>query len=779
MRFSFASLAALASGLLVLPLVSAADRYIETSSLNTCQDNSEFTASLFNVVFTPNNRTIAFNVNGISTISANVTFQAVIAAYGYVIVNTTIDPCSLGLAGVCPMGHGTIQLDSNQVLSQSIVNDFPGIAYNVPDLDATVTVNINTKTEPVTSLACVKADISNGKTVQQKGVSWATAVVAGLGLVSSAIVSGLGHSNTAAHVAHYALTLFNYFQSVAIVGLIAVPMPPMAQAWTQNFQWSMGIIQVHFMQSIATWYQTATGGTPATVLNTLTTVSVQVVKRSFMGQRARGIMKRSAALVSRAFAASPELRERSTYETSVETPSGSYVVRGMTRVSFKAGMESTNLFLTGLIFFCCFITFTIIGVLIFKGFCELAIRMKWMAMDKFQDFRNGWQVVLKGIMFRMVLIGWPQMSILCLWEFTQVDSAAEVVLAVFFLFGMGATLGWAAFRVFSLARRSQLMHKNPAYILYSDPTALNKWGFLYVQFRATAYYYILPLLIYVVVKAMFVSLSQPAPVVQAVALFIIEALALVATSVIRPYMDKPTNTIGIAVCAINFLNAIFLMFFSNVFDQPPLATGIMGVLLFVVNAVFALVLLIFVLVMSILSLFRKNPDNRYQPMIDDRASFIKSATALNTELDALGATARGDGKGGYKSGLDLEDDDSESWSSDSLRQKEAINQPLPPSTANSNRELPPHSPIDPSTPFLGASGPQTNRSGTAALYGNQLGTGDSRPNSELPLLNPNRQMGSSPAPYPRAESSHSNVGSAFRAQNNASPSGFRSQNNAR
>jgi len=53
-------------------------------------------------------------------------------------------------------------------------------------------------------------------------------------------------------------------------------------------------------------------------------------------------------------------------------------------------------------------------------------------------------------------------------------------------------------------------------------------------------------------------------------------------------------------------------------------------------------------------------------MSDDRASFIKSQTQLTTELDALGATARGDMKGGYKHNLDL-DDDNDSWSSDSMR----------------------------------------------------------------------------------------------------------------
>lgn len=47
---------------------------------------------------------------------------------------------------------------------------------------------------------------------------------------------------------------------------------------------------------------------------------------------------------------------------------------------------------------------------------------------------------------------------------------------------------------------------------------------------------------------------------------------------------------------------------------------------------------------SIRAIISKDPDARYQPMRDDRGSFIKSQTDLRetTELDALGAAARGD-----------------------------------------------------------------------------------------------------------------------------------------
>jgi hypothetical protein len=160
------------------------------------------------------------------------------------------------------------------------------------------------------------------------------------------------------------------------------------------------------------------------------------------------------------------------------------------------------------------------------------------------------------------------MCVLCLWELTVRDSAAEVILAIVMFLSMVGVLGWASLKVVRLAKRSVAMHKNPAYVLYSDPACLNKWGFLYVQYRATAYYFVIPMLGYLLIKGMFIAFAQGAPVVQAVALVIIEAAYLIAVSVLRPWMDKKTNIFNISIASINFLNAIFLLVFSNVFNQP-------------------------------------------------------------------------------------------------------------------------------------------------------------------------------------------------------------------
>lgn len=717
---------------LFAPMITA-EPMLVSNSLNPCSEGSGFSASLFQVVFTPNNASASIDMVATITVEGMVVFDISISAYGYEFMRRTINPCETDLVGLCPMKRGKLAIPPfNLQLDPASLSQVPGIAYTIPDLDASVKVFVN-YTETGESVACVQADISNGKTVDLIGVKWATAIIAGLALSASAVVSGLGHSNTAAHIAANALSLFSYFQAQAIIGLTSVHLPPIVTAWVQNFMWSMGIIRVGFMQDIFTWYQRATGGTPSTIFDTLKTISVQVQKRSLQSTEiATSLFKRAHAMLPRAIQA----------RSNIQTSDGRYVVYGIQRVAFRAKIETTNLFMTGLTFFIIFVILTVLGVLAFKGACELAAKKQWVANDKFLEFRNGWKTVLKGILFRTALIGWPQLTILCLWEFTQNDSPAEIVLAVFFFFGVLITLGWAASKVVLIARQSVITHRNPAYILFSNLEVLNKWGFLYIQYRASAYYFIVPLLVYLLVKGMFVAFAQKANVAQAIAFIIIEAAALIAASVLRPWMDKRTNSFNIAICAVNFVNAIFLLIFTNVFGAPPLVVGVVGVVLFVLNAAFSLILLLMLIISTTLVFFRKNPDARYQFMADDRASFMKSQTQLNTttELDALAATARGD-KLGFNSKLDL-DDDNASLSSVSVQRR--ANLGMHPagsqfSLHNEKSGYPPQSPVNPSLPLF--PGGQQN----------------------------------SPGPINRTQSPFTDN---FRNSNNASPGGFRRQNNA-
>ncbi|KAI5861640.1 duf907 domain-containing protein [Durotheca rogersii] len=693
------SVGALLAGALSLatPALSA-ERILRSTSLNSCQENSGFTASLFSVVYIPSQGVAHVNISAFSTIEANVIFDIDITAYGYSFLHRTINPCEVNLAGFCPMVSGKLGDPFNLPVTAAATAGIPSIAYDFPDLDAKVRIFINATDggRAGQSVACVEALISNGKTVDLIGVKWASAVVAGLALASSAFLSGLGHTNAASHVAANALSLVSYFQAQAMIGLVGIPLPPVVQSWTQDFQWSMGIIKAAWMQRIFTWYQRSTGGTASTLItqsSSLSVVSVEVQKRSIdLFQRAASILPRAVldhgtSLMRRA---------------NVQTSYGSFVVYGIQRAAFRAGIESTNLFLTGLVFFYIVMVITTLCVIAFKGFCELAAKNKWIKGDQFLDFRNGWRTVLKGILFRMALVGHPAITILSFWEFTQNDSPALMVLAVFFLLAINLVLAWAAYKVIRIAHRSVAMHRNPAYILFSDPETLNKWGFLYIQFRASAYYFIVPVLCYTIVKSLFIAFAQNSPIVQAIAFILIEAAALIAASVLRPWMDKKTNSFNIAICAVNFINALFLLIFTRVFDQPAIVTGVVGVILWILNAVCTLVLLLMLIITTGIIIFHGNPDGRYKFMADDRTSFMKSQSQLatTTELDALGVTARGEKHRYGGSGLDLDADDASRSASASNHRDSSLYRGRPSlanSTTRGSHPSPLRPPVDPAS----------------------------------------------------------------------------------
>ncbi|KAF5573745.1 calcium-related spray [Fusarium pseudoanthophilum] len=607
-----------------------AGRVLESKSLNSCQQGSLLTASLFHVVVTPNNSLATVNVNALASIQGYVNFDVTLEAYGHQFIHEIVDPCrtSFDLSSLCPMTPGDIDIKFNFPIGNAL-DAIPGIAYGIPDLDATVRAYIN-MTSTGESIACVEADFSTGKTVEQLSVKWVTAIIIGIGLVSSALISLAGYGNAAAHLAANTLSLFGYFQAQAIIGLSAVTMPPIVDAWTQNFQWSMGIIRMGWMQDIFTWYDRATGGKPARLFDNLATASVQVVKRSLES------IPGAAALIRRDFAFSKR--------GNIELETGSFLVYGIQRVAFRSHIETTNLFLTAIVFFGIFTVFACILVFLFKLVLDLCAKQAWIKRERFLEFRTEWRTILKGILLRLTLMGFPPITILCLWEFTQVDSAAHVVLAVFFFFTVLLTLTVAALKIVTLAR-----HNNPVVTLYSNSRILNKWGFLYIQYRATGYYFIVPQLAYIFVKGMFVALSQKSGVTQAVALILIEAAALITTSVMRPFMDKSTNSFNIAIFVLNFLNAICLFIFTNVLGMPRMGPSVTGLVLFVANAAFSLILLLMIIISSALVFWRKNPDARYQFMADDRASFMKSRSSTQidtmTQLDALAATARGDPTG--------------------------------------------------------------------------------------------------------------------------------------
>jgi hypothetical protein len=108
------------------PLISA-ERVIESKSLNPCMSNSSFSATLFNIAFTPSNRSLGFNIEGISNIAGKIEADIELLVYGHSAMKKELDPCGQKeLEGMCPMNAGPLTIKSNIDISQDIMSDIPG-----------------------------------------------------------------------------------------------------------------------------------------------------------------------------------------------------------------------------------------------------------------------------------------------------------------------------------------------------------------------------------------------------------------------------------------------------------------------------------------------------------------------------------------------------------------------------------------------------------------------------------------------------------------------------
>lgn len=688
-------------GITCLLQVVSAVRYIKSSSLLTCMDNSQFTASYFDIVFYPGNRTVYFDINAISSIDTKVGAYINVIAYGLNVVQRNISLCDIDYTStgsdtnpLCPLTSGRLNLDSHYEIGSSVTNEIPGVAYTVPDVDARVRVLIY-DLESYEELACVEAILSNGKTVQTKYAGWPIAAISGLGVITSGVISVIGHSSTAAHIASNSMSLFVYFQSLAIMAMMAVArVPPIAAAWAQNFMWSVGIIKIGFVQDISNWYIQATGGTPTDILGaSYLSISVQRFAKRAMewyegmnsydlsglssSSSGSSLAKRASILLdSDTFGTADNLDPDlySTDEKASDLSGKILVLRGIQRVAYLASIEITDVFLTGICFLFFFAFVMVVCLMLFKAIIEILTRSKVMHAEKFNEYRHHWGHIIKGSLYRLLIIAFPQVSVLCIWELTTRDSAGSVVVAVFLLIITLVLLIQAATRVFLMGRNSVRNFKNPAYLLFGDVKFLNKFGFLYVQYRADCFWFIWVSLFYIFIKSLLVAVLQHHGKPQSVIIWVIELIHMVVLCWIRPFMDKRTNAFNITISVINFINALFFMFFSSVFGQPNVVSSVMAVVYFVLNAVFALFLLIFTIVTCLLAIFRKNPDARYQPMRDDRVSFLPKSGGKkgvgaggddDMELMALGATAMKGHEHGKRDPLAYDD---ESYDEDSVYQ---------------------------------------------------------------------------------------------------------------
>ena len=341
-----------------------AKRLLLASSLTTCMENSQILPTFFNVTFNANDRLVHYLIDLTTELNTYVYAVVDVYAYGFLIMDPiTVDLCKIGWKQFCPIFPGSLQVDLVVYLDKKWTDKVPGIAYTVPDIDVIVKIEVfdlNTNEK----LSCIQLSFTNGKTVAQTGAKWATAVVAGLGLIVAALMLTFGNSNAASHVAANAVALFLYFQLVVIVAMQLVErVPPIAAAWLENLAWLMGFIRIQFMQDIFRWYVQATGGTPTTyMIHTTKQVLVERAQTHLSNLAMYG--KRMLGLESNLHQLdlTPAIVNRD-LDYALKSNRNLVVLRGIERMGFKLGIEPTLIAVTGFTWFV-LIAYVLVGILL-------------------------------------------------------------------------------------------------------------------------------------------------------------------------------------------------------------------------------------------------------------------------------------------------------------------------------------------------------------------------------------------------------------------------------
>lgn len=605
-------------------------RSLSATSLVTCMDNSQISPTYFNVTFDPDDRSLKYSIDLTTEINAKVDAFVQVYAYGFLIIEQNINLCSLGWKQFCPIYPGSMQVESVEYISEEYVKEIPGIAYTVPDIDAVVKVIVKDQNGGK-QLSCMQASFTNGKTIEQTGAKWATAVVAGLGLLIAAVLSTFGNSTAATHISANSVSLFLYFQSVVVVSMQNVErVPPIASAWAENLAWSMGLIRIQFMQDIFRWYVQSTGGSPTLYFKG--TTSQILVQRALNHLRDLHEIASNNGIVNYA---------KRALDFSLQSNSNLIVLRGIKRIGYNSHIEPTSIVATGFTFFV-FFGYLLVVILIFiKQILDLLIRFKKINPNRLSHFRSSFSLILKGSLLRYLYIGFTQLVILSLWEFTQNDSPALIVLAVLLLILVLGVIGYSYWKVVRLGKKSVKEYNNPAAVLYGDSKVLNKYGFCYTMFQAEKYWFGIVLIGYNLLKGIFIGLCQYSGKASALAIFIFDLAYTIYLIIQAPYLNKPTNILNYLMSVVTTINSFLFLFFSDLFGQPAPVASIMGWVFFILNAAFSFCLLIMIIAFIAFILISKNPDARFAPAKDDRTSFQRMSSvkhrSYNNKQDNQGA----------------------------------------------------------------------------------------------------------------------------------------------
>ncbi|KAH9855143.1 TRP-domain-containing protein [Lenzites betulinus] len=581
MFFSVARLRLALSSFLLLaaPLVRARDNSLFTSSVTYCAPPESLLIEQFDIAYFAKNQSIVFNVSAASVVpNTNVNANLFLNVYGIRPINVTLDICSLFDGALCPLplynftGSDSLSLPKDF----DVASQLPNIAYYIPDLEAYAQLTLtDVKTGQVR--ACVQFTLSNGWSTHQLGAEWAAGSIALLALTAALVQSIFGFGSPLLPVR--LIDVVSLFQTIALSGLLALNFPSLYRSFALNFSWALGLFESSSTSSIQTSInrmRSATGGhlsdesgdgAISFVNRKLSPYnSASYVAPQSLVQTASSLARVNLAEFVSSNASLPASLPRTQVlvgsdVATVTEQSSNVLEAGFPIYTNSVGIATANAFMT--VFFVALILTAIVlgtlaliyGVLVALERSEFGRRHPGIAQFRtnYPSFAKAWAIRGAQMLSLPILV-------FTFYQWTLKDSWLSDLLSVILLIALMAIILPAAFFAIrsSVPRSRWTDMKPPAAVApFTEP------------YRESRTYYVIPLLLVMVIKAMVTAFAHVHGMVQAVFFVVLEALLLGCIIVLKPYPTRRADVLAGYLCITRLVcSGLMIAFAENLAVQP-------------------------------------------------------------------------------------------------------------------------------------------------------------------------------------------------------------------
>lgn len=638
-----------------------ADDVLQTVSFSNCDASSSITVQKVNVNYNNSNRTVIFDLAGTSDKVQNVTAVLNVTAYGQQIYTNTFNPCEEGtkVDELCPIPAGTFSARGTQQIPEEFASLVPAIAFQVPDISSFAQLQLISG-ETNQDVACVQAEVTNGKTANSPAVSYVAAGVAGAALImtgvsaAGAALAGGGASLAGGGLAGGAggagggsggggggtlspsfTEVFGWMQGMAMNGMFSVNYPKVYRSFSKNFAPLTGLVPWTQLQRNIDSFRAATGGN-------LTADSVEALHNTtLVFSDGSTSTPQSVLKVKRAFEGFIVLSRRE-IETTVNgtTPADGdaiseasstirKAVSGITAYVEELSVPRSNSFTTVLLIAAIAIAATTVSILLVKVVLEF-----WALFGNFPKSLTGFRKHYWGSIARtitsLILVLYGVLVLYCVFQFTQRDSWATKALAGATLFIFTAILGFFGWKIYSTAKRLK-QNEGDASGLYEDKDIWIRYSLFYESYRKDYWWIFVPTIIYMFAKGCVMAATDGHGMVQTASQLIIEAIMLAILLWSRPYERRSGNIINISIQVVRVLSVVCILIFVEELGIAQTTQTVTGVVLIAVQSALTGILAILIAWNAIIVCCKENPHRKRRKELE---KLQQRESDMLTPLDA-------------------------------------------------------------------------------------------------------------------------------------------------